>query len=65
MCRVVWFSAWRHLPHVERDGDYRVEHDGVREEDEQRDDRRSAQRVVGNLFRPRQVDLEPIEIYLV
>ena len=41
------------LPDVERDGDDCVEDDGVGEEDEQRDDRRSAQRVVGHLPRPR------------
>ena len=46
------------LPDVERDGDDCVEDDGVGEEDEQRDDGGAAQRVVGNLLRPRQVDLK-------
>ena len=46
------------LPDVERDGHDGVEDDGVGEEDEQRNDGRAAQRVVGNLPRPRQVDLE-------
>ena len=49
------------LPDVERDRHHRVEHDRVREEDEQRDDGRAAQRILlrgGDLLRPRQPDGE-------